>query len=109
MRIQTKQEEPNAFARVGRFAKVSAMVRTLDSELRNLGGNPQHDPYGVLPLALSTWGEKEWTALALKAGAAKGPSAKSIALILGEYRERSAAAAKVIETTGEELPAKECA
>lgn len=103
MRIQTKEQEPNAFARVGRFAKVSAMVRRLDFELRSLGGNPNHDPFGVLPKWLDGASDKWWADLARRAGVAKMPSAKSIELFIAEYRERSELAAKVIETTGEVL------
>jgi hypothetical protein len=109
MKIQTRQEEPNAFARVGRFAKVSAMIRLFDSEIRSRGGNPEHDPFGVIPLALESWPALTWEALALRAGAATKPSAKSKALFIAEYRERSARAAKVIETTGEVLPVAEVA
>jgi hypothetical protein len=103
VKIQTRQEEPNAFARVGRFAKVSAMIRLFDSEIRSRGGNPDHDPFGVIPKALESWSARAWEELALRAGAATKPSAKSIALFKSEYRDRTAAAARVIETTGEEL------
>jgi hypothetical protein len=108
MKIQTHEQEPNGYARVGRFAKVTRMVRELDYQLRTRGANPNHDPFGLLPIALERWTQQHWNQLALIAGA-RVPSAKTIALIIAEYRERAAAAAKLIETTGEELPVQEVA
>lgn len=98
----------NSYERVARLAKTTRMIRELDYQLRCRGGNPNHDPFGVLPRVLSTWKQTDWNKLALLAGA-KVPSATTIKVIIDEYRERSAAAAKLIETTGEEIPAAEVA
>jgi hypothetical protein len=101
MKIQTKEQEPNPFARVGRLAKVTRMVRELDYQLRIRGGDPYHDPARVLQM-LEGFTPGHWVKLAIVAGA-KPPSKISIRLILDEYRERVAALRAVIETTGEEL------
>jgi hypothetical protein len=102
----TKHQPKNGFERSARFAKVHALTRALDREIRKHGADPNDDPHAVAD-ALAKWPASDWARLAIAYGI-RPPSPITIGQVLDGYRARDPQKV-VIETTGEELPAKECA
>jgi len=99
--------KPNIHERSARFAKRVALRRAMDREIRRAGADPDSDPHAVAD-ALERWPLTDWARFAIAFGI-KPPSATTVAELLADYRKDGGARREVIETTGEELPAKECA